>query len=136
MPSRASSDTAQRLLLDTHLLLWAMAEPTRLSRSARTRIENAHVYVSAASIWEIAIKASGGKLKISSRMALEAIEPMGFLPLPVTGEHAAHVYTLPLLHRDPFDRVLVAQAQFEGMRLMTNDAVLKSYGDSIELINA
>lgn len=122
-----------RILLDTHLLLWAVAEPRKLPPAARTRIDGAEVFVSAASIWEVSIKAALGKLAADPAELLAEIEPAGFMLLPVTGEHAAAVARLPAVHADPFDRMLVAQAKTEPLLLLTNDAVLAGYGDCVEL---
>ena len=120
-----------RVLLDTHLLLWALADPARLPAEARRLIDRADVYVSAASIWEISIKAALGKLSADPREVVAALEPAGFLPLPISVEHAARVASLPPLHRDPFDRLLVAQALAEPMRLLTTDATLAAYGELV-----
>lgn len=120
-----------RVLIDTHLLLWALSAPTKLTANARQLIERSEVYVSAASIWEISIKVSLGKLAASSSDVLAAIEPSGFTLLPISGEHAAHVADLPMHHKDPFDRLLVAQALSEPMRLLSNDEVLRAYGDFV-----
>jgi PIN domain nuclease of toxin-antitoxin system len=120
-----------RILLDTHLLLWAFARPAKLSAAARKQIDTAEVYVSAASIWEISIKSALGKLAADPADVLAAIEPAGFTLLDVTGEHAAKVALLPPLHKDPFDRMLVAQALIEPMLLLTNDAALRGYGSFI-----
>ena len=90
-----------RILLDTHLLLWALGQPSKLTAAARKQIVTAEVYVSAASIWEIGIKASLGKLTASPREILDSIEPAGFTLLPITGEHAVKVGELPLIHEDP-----------------------------------
>jgi PIN domain nuclease of toxin-antitoxin system len=122
-----------RLLLDTHLLLWALSRPSRLSAAARKQIGDAEVYVSAASIWEISIKSALGKLKADPVEVLAAIEPTGFSMLPITGQHAAKVAELPPLHKDPFDRMLVAQASVEPMILFTNDDVLAAYGSFVTL---
>lgn len=122
-----------RLLLDTHLLLWALARPSRLSAAARRQIDSADVYVSAASIWEISIKTALGKLEANPSEVLEAIEPAGFSMLSVTGQHAAKVAELPALHKDPFDRMLVAQASVEPMILLTNDDALAAYGSFVML---
>jgi PIN domain nuclease of toxin-antitoxin system len=121
-------------LLDTHLLLWALAEPEKLSATTRNRLDAAEVFVSAASVWEVSIKVALGKLEADPSELLAAIEPAGFVLLPITGLHAAAVATLPLLHRDPFDRMLVAQARTEPLILLTNDTVLEQYGPGIELI--
>jgi len=120
-----------RLLLDTHLLLWALGDASRLPAAARKLIDAADVYVSASSIWEISIKSAIGKLTADPREILAALEPAGFLVLPVTGEHAARVAGLPAVHRDPFDRMLVAQALCEPMRLLTTDKVLAGYGEIV-----
>jgi len=123
-----------RVLLDTHLLLWALSTPARLPVAARRLIQDADVYVSAASIWEISIKSSIGKLTADPQEVLAALEPAGFLSLPVAGVHAARVASLPPVHRDPFDRLLVAQALTEPMRLVTNDACLGRYGDVVTVV--
>ncbi len=122
-----------RVLLDTHLLLWALAEPSKLSSAIRKQINAAEVYVSAASIWEISIKSAVGKLAASAGDILASIEPAGFSLLPVTGEHAAKVAELPLLHKDPFDRMLVAQAAVEPMQLLTDDKMLRGYGSFVTI---
>jgi PIN domain nuclease of toxin-antitoxin system len=123
-----------RVLLDTQLLLWSLADLTRLSTRARQIIDAAEVYVSAASIWEVAIKASLGKLNADPRQVLSALEPTGFLSLPISGEHCACVVELPPLHRDPFDRLLIAQATTEPMRFLTADASLRAYGDIVTVV--
>jgi PIN domain nuclease of toxin-antitoxin system len=125
-----------RILLDTHLLLWVVAEPRKLPPGARRRIEVADVFVSAASLWEVSIKAALGKLAADPAELLAEIEPAGFTLLPITGEHAAAVAKLPAVHADPFDRMLVAQAKTEPLLLLTNDAVLAAYGDCVELVAA
>jgi PIN domain nuclease of toxin-antitoxin system len=123
-----------RILLDTQLLLWSLADANRLPASARRIIEEAEVYVSAASIWEIAIKASLGKLTVDPRKALAALEPTGFLSLPISGQHCARIVDLPPVHRDPFDRLLIAQALTEPMRFVTADASLRAYGDIVMVV--
>jgi PIN domain nuclease of toxin-antitoxin system len=123
-----------RVLLDTHLLLWALGSPSKLPAAARKLINDANVYVSAATIWEVSIKAALGKLSADPREVLAALEPAGFLELPVTGAHAARVVDLPAIHRDPFDRLLIAQAFSEPMRLLTNDAALAAYGDIVSVV--
>lgn len=122
-----------RVLLDTHLLLWALAQPSRLPAAARKQIVSAEVYVSAACIWEIGIKSALGKLRANAREVLEAIEPAGFNLLPITGEHAAKVAELAPIHKDPFDRMLVAQASVEPMILLTNDEALRAYGSFVTI---
>ena len=120
-----------RVLLDTQLLLWALSQPSKLSPSSRKQIIAAEVYVSAASIWEISIKSAFGKLAANPSEVLAGIEPAGFSLLPITGEHAAKVAQLPMLHDDPFDRMLVAQASVEPMLLLTNDESLRGYGSFV-----
>lgn len=122
-----------RVLLDTHLLLWALSEPSKLSASIRKQINAAEVYVSAASIWEVSIKSAAGKLAANAGEVLASIEPAGFSLLPITGEHAVKVAELPLLHKDPFDRMLVAQAAIEPMILLTNDEALRGYGSFVTI---
>jgi PIN domain nuclease of toxin-antitoxin system len=120
-----------RLLIDTHVLLWSLATPAKLSPAARRLIDKSEVYVSAASIWEISIKAALGKLAASSSDVLAAVAPTGFLLLPISGEHAARVADLASHHRDPFDRLLMAQALSEPMHLLSNDEALRAYGDFV-----
>lgn len=123
-----------RILLDTHLLLWAVAEPRKLPAAARQRIDGSDVFVSAVSIWEVSIKSALGKLAADPAELLAEIEPAGFSLLPITGEHAAAVSRLPAVHMDPFDRMLIAQAKTEPLLLLTNDSLLAAYGDCVELI--
>lgn len=114
------------LLLDTHVLIW-WDEGRRLSAAARRAIEAADsVYVSAASAWEVGIKIGLGRLR-PARTVEEAVEESGFLELPVTFRHAQRVADLPPHHRDPFDRLLVAQAEIESLRLVTRDPVFARY---------
>jgi PIN domain nuclease of toxin-antitoxin system len=114
------------LLLDTHVLIW-WDEGRRLSGAARRAIEAADsVYVSAASAWEVAIKIGLGRLR-PARTVEEAADESGFLELPITFRHAQRVSGLPAHHRDPFDRLLVAQAEVEGLRLVTRDPVFERY---------
>ena len=123
-----------RLLLDTQVVLWALAGHRRLSREARQLIDDHEAVVSAASIWEIAIKVSIGKLDADPAAVRQALEPSGFDELPVTGEHAARVALLPAHHRDPFDRVLIAQSLVEGLVLLTADAQLARYGALVRVV--
>jgi PIN domain nuclease of toxin-antitoxin system len=114
------------LLLDTHVLIW-WDEGRRLSGAARRAIEAADsVYVSAASAWEVAIKIGLGRLR-PARTVEEAADESGFLELPITFRHAQRVSGLPAHHRDPFDRLLVAQAEVEGLTLVTRDPVFERY---------
>ena len=123
-----------RLLLDTQIALWALAGHRRLPREARRLIEEHDVLVSAASIWEIAIKASIGKLDADPEAVRRALAPSGFDELPVTGEHAARIAILPAYHRDPFDRLLVAQSIVEALVLLTSDSRLAPYGGLVRLV--
>lgn len=124
-----------RLLLDTHVFLWAVTDSVRLSTAARREIMAAEqTFVSAASIWEVAIKARLGKIDADVDAAAAAIEQSGFFELPVRSVHAAEVSRLPLHHADPFDRLLVAQALTEPLRLLTADAALRPYGEFVQVV--
>ena len=127
-----------RVLLDTHVLLWALAEPRRLDAETRATIESGdtEVLFSAASIWEIAIKAGLGRPDFAfdpAEIARAALDT-GFTELAVRSNAAALAGRLPLLHRDPFDRVLVAQAIVEPASLYTADQQLVRYSDLVRLI--
>ena len=120
-----------RILLDTHVFIWATLDDARLSPGARTLIQEAtEVYVSAASIWEIAIKSAIGKIDIDAEDMVRAIELSGFIELPVAASHAMKVATLPFLndHKDPFDRLLVAQSMVS--RVITRFSALASSASS------
>ena len=120
-----------RLLLDTHVFLWWRGMPDKLLAEARTAIAEAEiVFVSAASAWEAAIKSSLGRLKIPGPME-KGVVASGFEKLPITFAHVERIGLLPLHHRDPFDRLLVAQAQAEDLQLVTRDRVMESYEVSI-----
>lgn len=124
-----------RLLLDTHIYIWAVMGNRRLSASARKMIVDADdVYVSAASIWEAAIKAGLGKLDADPDLLASEIARSGFIELPVRAAHAAMVRKLPDIHRDPFDRLLIAQALVEPLRLVTSDESLAAYSDLVVLV--
>lgn len=127
-----------RLLLDTHLLLWAVADSKRLPGEARALLEDAanDVYYSAASIWEIAIKSSLGRkdFRIDIDVLQAALPRIGLTELPVSAAHAAGVGKLPAIHRDPFDRMLVAQSIAEPLTLLTNDAILARYWDGVRVV--
>jgi PIN domain nuclease of toxin-antitoxin system len=126
-----------RLILDTHLLLWAVAASRRLPAEARDLLIDPRntVFYSAASIWEIAIKSRLGRrdFRVDIRRLLVAAVETGFVELPVTSAHAARVATLPDLHRDPFDRLLVGQALAESAVLLTNDAPLGEYSKQVRV---
>ena len=123
-----------RLLLDTQIYLWYLADSRRLTAASRHAIEAAEaVFVSAASIWEAAIKSGLGKLTADIDSVVSGISASGFDELPVSARHAASVRLLPAHHRDPFDRLLVAQALSEPLRLLTADAALEGYSDLVVL---
>ncbi len=124
-----------KLLLDTHILLWAAGQPEKLSDAARvllTTPENT-LFFSAASIWEIVIKLGLGleDFKIDPYRLRKMLVVHGYAELPVTAEHALKVHLLPYLHKDPFDRLLLAQARVEGLLLLTNDAAVSQYQESV-----
>jgi PIN domain nuclease of toxin-antitoxin system len=124
-----------RLLLDTHIFIWSVTGDRQLKRAMRVYMSSAEaVFVSAASIWEIAIKARLGKIEGDPEALAAAIEASGLQELPVTTRHAAAVSKLPLHHNDPFDRLLLAQAFSEPLRLLTADRVLAEYGGAVEVI--
>ncbi len=121
-----------RLLLDTHIYLWVVTDDRRLSKAARKLIADADdVFVSSASIWEASIKAGLGKLDADVNQLVSAIETSGFSELPVRAVHGAAVRDLPDIHRDPFDRLLIAQAICEPLRLGTADGHLAGYTDLV-----
>ncbi len=127
-----------KLLIDTHLLLWAAATPERLSPEARTLIEapETEPVFSAASLWEIAIKTGLGRADFTLDPALlrRGLLDNGYQELAITGAHAVAVTTLPPLHRDPFDRLLVAQALVEGLALVTADESLRGYPGAVRVV--
>ncbi len=127
-----------RLLLDTHVLLWAAGEPERLRPSARSLIDDPEnePHFSAASLWEVAIKSGLGRddFRVDPRVLRRALLEHGYTELPITGAHAVAVDLLPPIHRDPFDRLLVAQAQIEAMTLLTADTTVAEYPGPIQLI--
>lgn len=126
-----------RLLLDTHVFIWCIKGDRRLSKTTRTKILQANeVYVSSASIWEAVIKIKLKKLDADINEMVGAITESGFLELSVTAHHAATVSRLPDLHRDPFDRILVAQAIYEPLTFLTADAQLKDYSELVEIIDS
>lgn len=123
------------LLLDTHVALWAITDSPRLSARARELIESprAVVWVSAAALWEITTKHSLGRgdMPVSGADALRYFQASGYRFLPVEPEHAVALAELPPLHQDPFDRLLIAQALVEPMRLLTHDPVVARYSDTV-----
>jgi len=118
-----------RILIDTHVFLWWDQQLRRLSHPLRAAIEDEanEIVVSAATVWEIAIKRATGKLRFD-RPIVAAVLALGFEILPVAGAHAEHAGSLPPHHHDPFDRLLIAQAYLEGMVLGTQDRLMRPYG--------
>lgn len=127
-----------KLLLDTHMLLWAAGEPSRLKPATRRLLQDPRheLMFSAASIWEVSIKMGLGRadLAVDPRVLRRGLLDNGYTELPITGAHAAAVLDLPPLHGDPFDRLLVAQAQVEGITLLTADAVVAAYPGPIRRV--
>lgn len=124
-----------RLLLDTHVFLWCVRDDRHLGKAARALIANAtEVYVSSASIWEATIKQALGKLDADVDALVRAISGSGFSELPITARHAAAVSRLPDVHRDPFDRILIAQAICEPLRFLTADTALKKYSELVDVV--
>jgi PIN domain nuclease of toxin-antitoxin system len=125
---------ASRALLDTHTFLWFATNDSSLSEAARACISDPAVekLVSAASVWELAIKVSIGKLELERPFddLIRGIESNGFVLLPILPAHASRLITLPHIHRDPFDRLLVAQALAEGCVVVSRDEALDAYGTS------
>ena len=125
-----------RLLIDTQIFIWAVIDSDHLSEHARRiMLDATEVFVSSASIWEIAIKAKLGKLEGDPRAFAAAIVESGFRELVISARHACMVYELPLYHRDPFDRLLVAQALSEPFRLLTADKQLAQYSELIMTVS-
>ena len=126
------------LLLDTHILLWAANEPSKLSDAAREAIGNTEneLLFSAASIWEIVIKSSLGRpdFDVDAHQLRRGLLDNGYDELAITSEHALAVAMLPSLHKDPFDRILVAQAISEGLRLLTVDQAVADYPGPIQFV--
>lgn len=122
-------------LLDTHLLLWAASEPERISKKARSLLLDPgnRLVFSSASLWEIAIKRGLGRedFKVDARRLWRMLLANGYLELAVTSEHALVAGDLPTLHKDPFDRILVAQARVEGLTLLTVDKTVAKYGEAV-----
>ncbi|MFK4809036.1 type II toxin-antitoxin system VapC family toxin [Devosia sp. ZW T5_3] len=120
-----------KLLLDTHLLLWAAGEPDRLSLAALTEIENPDndLMFSAASLWEVTIKRGLGRqdFTVDPRLLRRGLVDNGYHELPITSEHAVAVDRLPPIHKDPFDRILIAQSIVEGITLLTVDDLVAQY---------
>ena len=127
-----------KLLLDTHLLLWAADSLERVPVGARALLadlENELLF-SVVSIWEVAIKSGLNRpdFQVDARLLRRGLIDNGYVELPISGEHAVEVDTLPLIHRDPFDRLLIAQATVEGVVLLTNDMTLERYPGPVRLV--
>lgn len=127
-----------RLLVDTHLLLWAAGKSRRLAKEARRLLEDPanEILFSAASLWEIVIKAALRRpdFRVDIALLRPALAEMGFLELAIAGAHTERLASLPPLHKDPFDRMLVAQSLAERLVLLTNDGVLAGYGDVVKVV--
>lgn len=120
-----------KLLLDTHLLLWAAGEPDRLSTDARTLVSDVEneLFFSAASLWEIVIKRGLRRddFQVDARLLRRGLLDNSYSELPIGSEHAVAIDSLPPIHKDPFDRILVAQATVEGITLLTTDSMVAQY---------
>ena len=127
-----------KLLLDTQLLLWAAGQPDRLSPAARRQLSDRknELYFSAASIWEISIKSSLGRddFRADPRVLRRGLLDNGYIELPITGQHAANIDSFPPLQKDPFDRILLAQAITEGITLLTTDAQMSRYKGPVKKV--
>ncbi|MEI6877329.1 MAG: type II toxin-antitoxin system VapC family toxin [Spirochaetota bacterium] len=127
-----------KLLLDTHLLLWAAGDSSKLSKGVRAELnadENDLVF-SAASLWEIAIKAGLGRddFQVNAGLLRRGLLDNGYEELPIKSDHAVATGALPPIHKDPFDRILIAQATIEGIELLTSDKIVASYPGPIRLV--
>ena len=127
-----------KILLDTHLLLWAAGDARKLSRAARALIEDKgnELLFSAASLWEITIKRALGRadFQVDPRVLRRGLLDNGYTELAITGEHAINVDQLQASHRDPFDRILVAQAMVEGITLLTADRKLVAFSGPVRIV--
>ncbi len=127
-----------KLLLDTHLLLWAAGQPKRLSAQARILLNESRnqLVFSPASLWEIAIKRGLGRndFQVDPRVLRRSLLDNGYEELAITSEHAVAVDGLPAIHKDPFDRLLVAQSMTEGITLLTTDATVARYAAPVRLV--
>lgn len=127
-----------KLLLDTHLLLWAAGQPESLSGEARTLIDAAEneLFFSAASIWEVVIKRALGRddLTVDARLLRRGLLDNGYNELTIASEHVVAIEGLPVIHKDPFDRMLVAQATVEGMTFLTADPILAQYPGPVRAV--
>jgi PIN domain nuclease of toxin-antitoxin system len=117
-----------KLLLDTHVVLWWLRDDPKLGSKARHMIASGNILVSIATPWEVAIKHRLGKIGESGPAVLSAVEDAGMTIIGIDGRHLAAVQTLPKIHNDPFDHLLIAQAQVEDARIMTDDGLILRYG--------
>ena len=124
-----------RVLLDTHIVIWSLSEPDKLSNEAKTLINNAdQLCVSSASIWEMAIKSSLGKLEADLDAIVSELQRLGVIELAISWQHVKQVKLLPHHHRDPFDRLIVSQAICEPLVLLSHDKILAEYTDLVRLV--
>ena len=127
-----------KLLLDTHLLLWAAGEPRRLPKQARILLDNPdnELLFSAASLWEVVIKRGLGRedFAVDARLLRRGLLDNGYSELPIVSDHVVAIDSLPPIHKDPFDRILVAQATVEGVTLLTNDSLVSQYPGPIRTV--
>jgi PIN domain nuclease of toxin-antitoxin system len=127
-----------KLLLDTHLLLWAAGQPARLSSAARALLDDPQneLFFSSASLWEVSIKRGLGRndFRVDPRLLRRGLLDNGYSELPITSEHAVSIDSLPSIHKDPFDRILVAQSIVEGITLLTADPVVAQYSGPIRKV--
>jgi PIN domain nuclease of toxin-antitoxin system len=127
-----------KLLLDTHLLLWAAGKPNRLSPAARRLIDSTanELLFSAASVWEVAIKRGLGRsdFQADPRLLRRGLLDNGYTELPILSDHVVAIESLPPIHKDPFDRLLVAQASVEGITLLTVDSIVAEYPGPVRLV--
>lgn len=127
-----------KFLLDTHLLLWAAGQPNRLSAAAVKLIDNPanELFFSTASIWEVAIKRGLGRtdFRADPRLLRRGLLDNGYRELPMVSDHVVAIDSLPPIHKDPFDRLLVAQATVEGITLLTADTVVAKYPGPVRLV--
>lgn len=127
-----------KILLDTHILLWAAGDPSRLSADLHDMLESLdnELFFSAASLWEITIKHSLGRsdFKVDARVLRRGLIDNAYTELTINSEHAVTVGSLPSIHKDPFDRILIAQATVEGITLVTSDSIVSKYPGPIKLV--
>ena len=135
---RSYSALTMKLLLDTHLLLWAAGSPNLLPEQARQMLEDMQnqLYFSAASLWEIAIKRGLGRddFQVDARVLRRGLLDNGYNEIPIGSDHAVFIESLPPIHKDPFDRILVAQANVEGITLLTADTLVAKYPGPVRLV--